>query len=44
MASDLRTYLNNLNGELLRIEREVDPLTELGALCLEPNDHMIMII
>ncbi|MDP6558547.1 MAG: UbiD family decarboxylase [Candidatus Binatia bacterium] len=43
MASDLRTYLSNLNGELLRIEREVDPLTELGALCSESDRPLLFL-
>ncbi len=41
MASDLRTYLDDLKGELLRIEKEVDPRTELGALCSESERPLL---
>ena len=41
MASNLRTYLDDLKGELLRIEKEVDPRTELGALCSESERPLL---
>jgi 2,5-furandicarboxylate decarboxylase 1 len=41
MVSDLRTFLGELNGELLHIEREVDPLTQLGALCSESEKPLL---
>jgi 2,5-furandicarboxylate decarboxylase 1 len=41
MASDLRTYLADLKGELLRVDKPVDPLTELGALCSESDRPLL---
>jgi len=33
MASNLRTYLREIKKDILRIKKEVDPLTEIGDLC-----------
>lgn len=41
MARDLRTFLNDLNDELLHVEREVDPHTQLGALCSESDNPLL---
>ena len=32
MANDLRSYLADLGDRLIRVRREVDPLTQLGEL------------
>jgi 2,5-furandicarboxylate decarboxylase 1 len=32
---DLRTYLHSVRDEVLHIRKEVDPLTQMGALCSE---------
>ena len=41
MTSDLRTYLKEVDNQLLRITKEVDPLTQVGALASQ-SDRPIM--
>ncbi len=41
MGSDLRTFLDEIDIEVLRIHKEVDPLTELGALCSQSGGPIL---
>ena len=41
MGSDLRTFLDEIDSEVLRIHKEVDPLTELGALCSQSGGPIL---
>ena len=41
MASDLRTYLNEIDDQLVRVTKEVDPLTQLGALSSQSEAPII---
>ena len=41
MASDLRTYLEEIDDRLLRVKKEVDPLTQLGALCSQSEGPVL---
>lgn len=41
MASDLRSYLVALGDHLLEIRKEVNPATEMGALCSESQQPLL---
>jgi 2,5-furandicarboxylate decarboxylase 1 len=38
---DLRTYLDAVQDDVLHIRKEVDPLTEMGALCSESEQPIL---
>ena len=38
---DLRTYLDSVRDEVLHIRKEVDPLTQMGALCSESEQPIV---
>ena len=41
MTSDLRTYLDEVDSQLIRVTKEVDPLTQLGALSSQSETPII---
>lgn len=41
MPADLRGYLRDLGERLVHVEREVDPLTQLGALCSQSDSPLL---
>ena len=41
MTSDLRSFLAEVDNQLTRVKKEVDPLTQLGALSSQ-SDRPIM--
>ena len=38
---DLRTYLDSVRDDILHIRKEVDPLTQMGALCSESERPIV---
>ena len=38
---DLRTYLESVRNDVLHIRKEVDPLTQMGALCSQSEQPIL---